>query len=253
MHNKLVKFNRLPVLILLFVGLTLGSAGINRYVEKNSISQTSPDLNVEIVEIGYSEIQLVAPVSETPIPIYHLNSSRMFTILYLRMNFTGTSSVDGIQLSGQPTIIVDGSVYPIRSRYNDFNMFLTLDQGTHIISLLNIGVSGTAGAYQMIFSHLSFIVQVGLNPSIPTLSPYRTSFDLNVSYDPNLEFYSDQAHLDRALVSPTTFEGTYSFFNAPLKEMVLWEIFQPQVPSPPFPEYSSFRQLMESVKLRIGE
>ena len=205
------------LVILILAGLI--PAGISVLVKKQSVSQvqSTPDLNVQIVEIGASEVQLLQPVSETPIPAYHLNSSRMFTILYLKLNFTGTTTVDGKQLSGQPTVIMDGAIFPIRSRYNGFRMFLTLTQGTHIISLVNIGISGNAGEYAPTVSHTSFLVHVGSQPKIPSLTGFQASYELNITYDPNRGFNRQLAHLDKAFVQPRIIEGNYSVFNATLE------------------------------------
>ncbi len=218
--KKLEKLNKYTFLVLLLLaGLMLTSAGISVFVKNQPVSQrqVTSELNVQVVEIGQSEVQPLQAINETPIPVYYLNSSRMFTILYLRMNFTGTTTVDGNQLTGQPTIILDGSVFPIRSRYNEFKMFLTLTQGMHIVSLVNIGVSGNSGAYDVVFSHTSFLIQVGPLSDIPTFSSFQISYVLNVTYDPSRDFNRNQAHLDQALVRPTIFDGNYTIFNATLE------------------------------------
>ncbi|RMG42306.1 MAG: hypothetical protein D6732_01300 [Methanobacteriota archaeon] len=214
------KLNKSTISILfLLVGLLLSSTAMNQHFEEKSFhqSQITSDLGAQVSEVGLSEVQVVQPISESPMPVYHLTSSRMFTILYLKLNFTGTTTLDGIQVSGQPTIIVDGSVFPIRSRYDEFTMFLTLSQGLHVISLVNIGVSGNAGAYELVFAHQSFIVSVGPDAAIPSFSPFQTSFELNVTFDPSREFTSDEAPLDQALISPTTIEGNLSKVTATLE------------------------------------
>ncbi len=213
-------FSKYPLIIILsLVALMVTSSGVNVFVKHEPISQNqfTSELNVKIIEIGQSELNLLQPISETPLPTYFLNSSRMFTILYLNMNFMGTTTVDGIQMIGQPTIIMDGVVYPIRSRYNKFRMFLTLTQGTHIISLVNMGISSSAGLYVPIFSHTSFIVQVGSYFETISLSSFQTAYQLNATYDPNQGFNSNLAHLDKAFIQPSVIDGNYTVFNATLE------------------------------------